>query len=118
MAEMGRPRLQFDYPEVEKLASLQCTDAELATWYGCSARTITDRKKNDKDFLRAYEKGREKGKLSLRRWQFQAAEKGSTAMLIWLGKQYLGQVEKHDITSDGQAFKFTMKLGDDSVDRD
>jgi hypothetical protein len=37
--------------------------------------------------------GREEGKASLRRMQWRAAER-STAMLIWLGKQYLGQTGK------------------------
>ena len=42
-------------------------------------------------------------KLSLRHWQFNAARGGNIQMLIWLGKQYLGQrdtVEKK-IESEG-----------------
>lgn len=41
---------------------------------------------------------RAKGKLSLRRKQFQLALSGDRTMLIWLGKQYLGQVDKSELT--------------------
>ena len=34
------------------------------------------------------------GKTSLRRHQFELAKKGNATMLIWLGKQYLGQTDR------------------------
>lgn len=34
------------------------------------------------------------GRVSLRRSQWQAAQKGNAALLIWLGKQYLNQKDK------------------------
>jgi hypothetical protein len=55
-----------------------------------------------KGILRAIKKGRESLKISLRRFQFDSAKKGKVAMQIWLGKQYLGQKDKHDITTDDQ----------------
>ena len=39
------------------------------------------------------------------------AKKGNTSMLIWLGKQYLGQTDKADHTSGGeriQPIEFTV----------
>ena len=33
---------------------------------------------------------------SLRKWQYNLAKQGNLGMLIWLGKQYLGQREKTD----------------------
>ena len=36
-------------------------------------------------------RGRALGRISLRRWQFQAARAGNAAMLIFLGKNYLNQ---------------------------
>ena len=42
------------------------------------------------NFEQAYEEYRVGGLISLRRNQFQLAEK-NTAMAIWLGKQHLGQ---------------------------
>ena len=40
---------------------------------------------------------REKGKISLRRYQWELAKKNAT-MAIWLGKQFLGQRDNVDIT--------------------
>ena len=53
-------------------------------------------------FSDVYKRLSVKGKISLRRYQFQQAEK-STAMAIWLGKQYLGQTEKEiSVQATGQ----------------
>lgn len=46
------------------------------------------------DFSECLKKFGVNGKISLRRYQFSSAKKGNTAMLIWLGKQYLNQSEK------------------------
>ena len=42
-------------------------------------------------------------KLSLRHWQMNAAKSGNVQMLIWLGKQYLGQRDavEEKIESEG-----------------
>lgn len=53
-------------------------------------------------FSDVYKKYSSKGKISLRRFQFQQAEK-NTSMAIWLGKQYLGQTEKEiSVQANGQ----------------
>lgn len=82
----GRPKFKIDYVAVEKLANIQCTQEEIATFLGCSVDTL----QRDKEFCGIYKKGRENGKMSLRRTQYKLAEKNVT-MAIWLGKQYLGQ---------------------------
>ena len=83
---MARPKLVIDYNVVEKLANIQCTQEEIATFLGVSVRTL----QRDEEFCRLYKKGQDNGKMSLRRYQFKLAEK-NTAMAIFLGKQYLGQ---------------------------
>lgn len=35
--------------------------------------------------------------MSLRRWQLEAAKKGNVVMMIWLGKQMLGQIERSQL---------------------
>ena len=45
-------------------------------------------------FAEAYKKFSATGKTSRRRSQFDLANKGNATMLIWLGKQYLGQTDK------------------------
>ena len=82
----GRPKKQIDYNTVEKLASIQCTQEEIANFLELSVRTL----QRDEEFCRIYKKGMDNGKMSLRRIQFKLAEK-NTSMAIFLGKQYLGQ---------------------------
>ena len=83
---MAIPRKEIDYVVVEKLASIQCTQEEIANFLEMSVRTL----QRDEEFCRIYKKGQDNGKMSLRRYQFKLAEK-NTAMAIFLGKQYLGQ---------------------------
>ena len=86
---MARPKkYNLDTDKVEQLAGFGCTNREIASFFDCSETTLT---RNYGDFLI---KGREKGKIRLRQLQWRAAERGNTTMLIWLGKQVLGQSEK------------------------
>ena len=82
----GRNKIAIDYELVEKLAHIFCTKDEIAVILDVDRSTVF----RDEKFAIAYEKGREGGKMSLRRMQIKLAEKNS-AMAIWLGKQYLGQ---------------------------
>ncbi len=102
MAKRGRPKIEFDLKQVEKLAMLQCTYDELAAFFDCSKDTIINRMKDDESFSTAYKNGLEKGKMSLRRMQWRAAESGNVTMLIWLGKQHLDQVDKQDVKHSGE----------------
>lgn len=90
----GRPKIQIDYNTVEKLANIQCTQEEIASFLGISVRTL----QRDEEFCRIYKKGQENGKMSLRRMQYKLAEK-NTAMAIFLGKQYLGQKDNVEVQS-------------------
>lgn len=85
---MGRPRLELNEDQVYELAKLMCTHEEIAAVMGCHKDTIADR------FSELILKGREEGKISLRRAQMKNALNGNTSMQIWLGKQYLGQKDK------------------------
>jgi hypothetical protein len=44
-AGAGRKPVPMDLAEWEKLCALQCTDEEIAAWFGVSTRTIEPRKK-------------------------------------------------------------------------
>src|SRR5579864_3374982 len=78
----GRPKKL-----VENLAHIQCTYGEIASTLGVSVDTL----QRNKDFAVVYKKGAEGGRKSLRRMQFESANRGNVVMQIWLGKQYLGQ---------------------------
>lgn len=94
-AKKGRPKIQFNLEEVEKLGSIGASYEEIAGWFDCTTRTI-DRRMADSDgeFSRAYKRGSTHLKRSLRRDQIEAARKGNATLLIWLGKQLLGQSDK------------------------
>ncbi len=86
----GRPKTAIDYGLVEDLGSIMCTMNEIASILGCS----TSKLEKDEEFMRVYKKALDNGKMSLRRQQYQLAMKGNCTMLIWLGRQYLGQTDK------------------------
>lgn len=83
---VGRPKTVIDLEQAEKLGKLQCTLEECSAWFGIPLSTLS----THKDFSEAYKRGRQKGKRSLRRYQWGMAKTNCT-MAIWLGKQYLGQ---------------------------
>lgn len=86
---MGRKKKDIDVSEVERLAAEFCTQGEIAANLHISERTIRGRA----DLKAAYERGQEEARVSLRRAQWQLAKAGNPSMLIWLGKQYLNQIE-------------------------
>ena len=90
----GRPRIMIDQGQVEELASIGCSWDEIAGVLRCSRSTL------QRNFAQAIEKGRARLKKSLRHKQVEVALGGNVAMLIWLGKQYLGQSDK--VKQDGE----------------
>lgn len=95
---MARPKKVIDYNVVEKLASIQCTQEEIASFLELSVRTL----QRDEEFCRLYKKGIENGKMSLRRYQFDLAKK-NVSMAIWLGKQYLNQRDVIETTGESNS---------------
>lgn len=94
--KMGRPKIEVDLEMVESLARVGCTDEEIAREIGICLGSLKNRKK-EQDFLTALKKGRTGANISIRRAQFIAGvENGNVTMLIWLGKQMLGQRDKHE----------------------
>lgn len=90
----GRPKKEIDYEIVKKLANIQCTQPEIASVLEVSLRTL----QRDEKFSEIYEEAKETGKASLRRIQWKHAEK-SSAMAIFLGKQYLGQKDNLEVSN-------------------
>ena len=107
--KVGRPKKIIDYQAVEKLACLHCTQEEIASFLGVSTVTL----RGDEEFLAIYKKGFDNGKMSLRRLQWKQAEEGNTTMLIWLGKQMMGQRDKQEVTGEGGgAIKYDISVRD------
>ena len=115
MAKTGRPRIEISQEQFEKLCELQCTLGEIAGYFRCSEDTIQRwcKRTYKESFAVVYDKKREVGKISLRRMQWQLAEKNAT-IAIWLGKQYLGQRDEQriEIARDKKQDKLDAILGD------
>jgi hypothetical protein len=90
---MGRPAKDIDADQVRKLAKLGRTQEEIADFFGCAHSVISER------FRQEFHSGRGESKIGLRRMQWTAARGGSVPMLIHLGKVYLGQTDRLDVTS-------------------
>ena len=107
----GRKPAQIDLTELEKLCTLQCTDEEIANWFGVSTRTIENRRKRP-EFAQAMQRGRSRGRISVRRAQMKMLERGNATMGVWLGKQLLGQrdaiVNEH-VGSGGGPIQLSVK---------
>lgn len=85
----GRPPKTVNLDTVEKLAGIGCTHEEIAYALDMSVDTLVIKR----GFSDAFKKGSAAGRRSLRHKQYQMAVGGSVPLLIWLGKQYLGQQE-------------------------
>lgn len=86
----------IDPRQIWRLACLQCTLREISDVVGVAPSTIS------KNFGELIEKGQSEGRKSLRRAQFEKALNGSDRMLVWLGKQYLGQKDINDAGEDNK----------------
>jgi len=87
--EVGRgitKKVVFD-EDVYKLAAMGCSDSEIANWFDIKLDTLRY------NFANIIAKGRDDLKQSLRRSQIKLALSGNATMLIWLGKNILGQQE-------------------------
>jgi hypothetical protein len=84
---MARPKKLIDPEQVATLARIDCTMIEIAAVVKCSVDTLERR------FADVIKAAREEGNSSLRRRQHELAMDGNPTMLIWLGKQRLGQKE-------------------------
>lgn len=88
----GRPRFAWSEERldtVRELASEGATIAEIALAVGCADSTM----RASKIAMSAFHDGQNDMRLSLRHWQFLQAKSGNTQMLIWLGKNVLGQTD-------------------------
>jgi len=98
MAQRGTTA-KIDLVELERLCAMQCTDEELAAWFGVTTKTI-ERRRKKKAFAEVMNRGKAKGRISVRRAQLKLLEAGNATMGVWLGKNILGQVDeiRHDVT--------------------
>lgn len=102
----GKPRACISPEEVYELAKLHCTLDEMAKWFKIPLQTLQI------NFADEIAQGREYGKQRLRRKQFEVAMEGNPTMLIWLGKNMLGQSDQpvnNDDTIEEMEFEVIPK---------
>lgn len=102
---------------VKGLGEIQATYAECGAVLGVDKHTFVRFMERNSKAAEIFEQGKQVGLLSLRRAQFQKAiEEKNPTMMIWLGKQYLGQrdVFEHRMgETDSKPLKF--RLTDDEL---
>lgn len=112
---VGRPNIDIDKQQFEKLCAIQATEEEIAGWFKCSDETIRRycQRTYGEPFCEVYKRLSSGGKISLRRTQFKIAESGNATMAIWLGKQYLGQRDQQDVSLGDTSVTLNIKPASD-----
>lgn len=95
-------RKEVDFELLDELCAMFCTAEECARALKMSPDTLDARIKETgvNGFSEYFKTASSSGRIALRRAQFKSATNGSVPMLIWLGKQYLGQREPDAIRED------------------
>jgi hypothetical protein len=103
----GRPKRVIDWQKFEFGCQINATKEEICKWLNVSNTTLERLIKGQygETFAVVYKKLSVDGIISLWRMQFKKAQEGNVPMLIWLGKQYLGQ--SSDISSNTQISSFS-----------
>lgn len=96
MARPPKAQESIDKDELENLMKFSPTCREVADWFNVSENSIVRFIKNN--FNLSFEELRNKSfvktRMAIKRAQISKALKGDNVMLIWCGKQYLGQSDK------------------------
>jgi len=92
----GRKRAVINWDEVSKFIMAGSNGMQIAAYIGICEDTLYSRCREDnkKDFSLFLTEQRQKGNTYLLGKQYQVAMGGNVSMLIWLGKQRLGQTDQ------------------------
>ena len=115
MSNMGRPRKEIDWHTLDSLATLDaalnyCAERQIIKWEEevsqetiKAAREVIERRIKERfglTFTEYKDQKKEPVRIKLKQKQIEIAMGGNVTMLIWLGKQYLGQSEKTEVKTD------------------
>jgi len=90
---IGRPKKEIDSDVIAKLSQIGCTQEEIGSVVGISARQLQRR------YADLVAENKNIGKASLRKKLWEKALKGNEKLLIWLSKNELNMVDKVHTTS-------------------
>ena len=97
-----------DRETIWRLATIQCSYAEIAQVVGLAENTVKNK------YKKLVEKGYEAGRKSIRRAMMEKGLQGDTRMLIWLSKQYLG----HEDAPNKDGNTVPLPWSDDDIPQD
>ena len=97
---MGRPKAEIDWRKVDQYLKAQCDGVGIAGLLGVAPITLyrACKRKFKVNFDAYSAQKKAEGKELLRAKQYETAFNGNFTMQIWLGKQYLGQRDKSDVS--------------------
>lgn len=114
----GRPEADIDFEQLDNFLRAQCNGTDIASYFGVHPNTLYRQveAKYNCNFSEYSRQKKAEGKELLRAKQFSTAMQGDKTMLIWLGKQYLDQREKSDVTTDNKPLQPTViQLTDEQI---
>ena len=106
---MGRPNKEVDKDVIAKLSQIGCTQEEIGSVVGISARTLNRR------FADLVAENKNIGKASLRKKLWEKALKGDPKLLIWLSKNELNMVDKIHTTQTVEPLPLIIDAKADEV---
>lgn len=101
--KMGRPVFELNDKDFDVAIQLPMIKADICLLMGgCSEDTIERyvKKRFKKTFAELQSERRQHFRKNILGKQYEMAMKGNVTLLIWLGKQYLGQKDKQEISGD------------------
>ena len=106
---IGRPKKELDVDVIAKLSQIGCTQEEIGSVVGISARTLQRR------YADLVAENKNKGKASLRKKMWEKALKGNEKLLIWLSKNELNMVDKVHTTQTVEPLPLIIDAKADEV---
>jgi AraC-like DNA-binding protein len=103
---IGRPKKELDWKVLDSILQFGATLIDCAEMCEMSDDSIQRRIKDEYGctFTEYRNRKMSRMRVKLLQKQYESAMAGNTALLIWLGKQHLGQSDKtqHDISDDSK----------------
>jgi hypothetical protein len=106
---IGRPKKELDEDIIAKLSQIGCTQEEIGSVVGISARTLQRR------YADLVAENKNIGKASLRKKLWEKALKGDPKLLIWLSKNELNMVDKIHTTQTVEPLPLIIDAKADEV---
>ena len=112
MAKMGRPPVNIDPGKLDGMLMFGATCLECANEFNCDEQAVVRFvKRNYQTTFKEYShKKHGATRIRLRQKQIELAMKGNITMLIWLGKQMLGQSDKvEEVNKDSKPVRLIIE---------